>query len=84
MEPKQKAKELVNMYYSYAKTQLEAIQLVENVLLNTICQKIDDIHRNVVERGDMDENYVKPSIQGLKWWQEVACEVESLKMKMTH
>lgn len=77
MEPKQKAKELINMYYSYAKTQLEAIQLVENVLLNTICQKIDDMHRNVVERGDMDENYVKSSIQGLKWWTEVAVECQT-------
>jgi len=79
LSPTDKAKELVNMYYAYAKTQEEAIQMVDNVLLTTMCQKIDDLHTNTVISGDMDENFVKPSIQVLKWLQEVAYEVSKLK-----
>jgi len=82
MTAKQKAKELVNMYYSYAKTQEEAIQMVDNVLLTTLCQKIDDLHLNALVNGDMDDNFIKPSIQVLKWWQEVAYEVSLLKLKL--
>lgn len=82
MDAKQKAKELVNMYYAHAKTQEQAIQLADNAILTTMCQKIDDLHMNAVIRGDMDENFVKPSIQVLKWWQEVAYEVSQLKLKL--
>lgn len=78
----EKAKELVNMYYAHAKTQEEAIQMADNAILTSICQKIDELHENVVIRNDMDKDYVKPSIKILKWWQSVACEVSRLKSKL--
>ena len=83
MTAEEKAKELVNMYYSHSRTQEQAMQLVDEAILTTMCQKIDDLHENTVIRGDMDENFVKPSIKVLKWWQEVANEVQKLKIKLS-
>lgn len=82
MTAEKKAKELVNMYYAHAKTQEEAIRMADNAVFTTMCQKIDDLHLNTVLRGDMDENFVKPSIKVLKWWQEVASELQEIKNKI--
>jgi hypothetical protein len=80
--PQDKANELVNMYYAHSKTQAETISIVENVLLNSLCQKIDSLHIHVFISQDFDDELIKSSIQQLKWWQEVSCEVGKLKDKL--
>ncbi len=82
MEPKDKASELINEYYTYAKSEREAISMVENVILTTLCQKIDSLDGHVFFRKDFDEDLIKSSIKGLKYWQEVACEVEQRKKNL--
>lgn len=73
-----KAKQLVNMYYAHSKTQNEAIQIVDGVLLRTLCQKIDSLHDHIFNRKDFDDALIKSQIQELKRWHEVCCEVSKL------
>ena len=82
MESKDKARELVNMYYNHSTSQAEAIRMVEGVLLTTLCQIIDSLHGHVFFRRDYDEELMKTGINNLKWWQEVAYEVQQIKMKL--
>lgn len=77
-----KAKELVNMYYTHARTQEQAIDMADKSVLTTMCQKIDKLHIATVKNGEMDENFVKPSIEVLKWWQEVSSELQKLRDKI--
>jgi hypothetical protein len=81
MTPEQKAKELINTYYGCNNTnQLGAIEMVERVLLGTICERIDSLHSHVVIRNDYDLELIKSSINQLKSWQEVAVEIDNIKM----
>lgn len=82
-QAEQKATELINMYYGYgARTQLAAIEEVERIVLTRLCQEIDDMHIHIVLAGDYDVNIVKPSIQKLKFWQEVAASLQQFKHKI--
>lgn len=82
MTPQEKAKELVNMYYSHAKTQAEALQMVDNILLGTLCERIDSLHGHVFFRKDFDIALIESAIQQLKWWQEVAYEIQQLRINL--
>lgn len=80
MDAEQKAKELINMYYGCNDTnQLGAIEMVERVLLGTLCEKIDSLHSHVFIRKDFDLPLIESQIQQLKNWQEVAAELQNIK-----
>lgn len=78
----QKANELINMYYNHSNSQAEAIDIVDRVLLATICEKIDSLHGHVFFRKDFDLDLIGSSIQHLKYWQEVASEVQKAKDRL--
>ena len=82
MEANQKAQELINQYYGYTKSQKEAIQAVDEVLLTRLCQDIDNLHGHHVIKKDYDEALVISAINSLKYWQEVAVEVKNISNKM--
>ncbi len=78
MEAEQKAKELINMHYRHCSSQQEAIDYVDKVLLTTLCQKIDSLHNHVFHVKDFDLPLIESSIQQLKYWQEVAYELQKI------
>jgi hypothetical protein len=77
--PEQKARELINMYYNHNETQLGAINSVDKVLMATICEKIDSLHGHMFFRMDFDLPLIESSIKHLKFWQEVAAEVQKIR-----
>jgi len=78
--PEQKAKDLVNYYYGIgAKNQLEAIEIVELIVLTTFCQQTDSLHGHVIVKDDYDMHLIKSAIIRLKWQQELAYELHRLK-----
>lgn len=79
MTANEKARELINMYYGHSRSQLEAIEICERVVLTTMCQKIDSLHGHVFFRNDYDEALIKSAILQLKWQQEIAFELASIK-----
>lgn len=82
MTAEAKAKELINMYYDHSKSQKQAIDICENVVLTTLCQKIDSLHDHVFHRKDFGQPLMESAIKHLKWWQEVASELQKLKDKL--
>jgi menaquinone-dependent protoporphyrinogen IX oxidase len=79
MTAKEKAKQLVNMYYSHSKTQLQAVEICEKVVLTTMCQQVDSLHGHL---GDYDKALIVSSINQLKWQQEIAVELQRIKNKI--
>lgn len=78
--PEEKAKQLINTYYGCNNTnQLGAIEMVERVLLGTLCERIDNLHGHVFHTGDYDLDLIKSSILQLKNWQEVCVELDRIK-----
>ena len=53
MTAKEKARQLVNLYYSHSKTQLQAIEICERIVLTEMCKQVDSLH------GHLDD-YDKP------------------------
>lgn len=78
----EKAKDLVNKYYSFANNQLDAIQMVDNVVLTTLCQKIDSLDGHVNIKGDFDMQEIKDRVSEMKYWQLVAVELQNIKQDM--
>ncbi len=77
--PNEKARQLINMYYTNASSQLEAIEISERVVLTTLCQAIDSLHGHLFFRNDFDFELTKSQIKQLKNWQEVAAELQNIK-----
>jgi hypothetical protein len=74
--PKEKAAELVNMYYnSTAKSQQEAVRMAENAIFTRMCQEVDDIDIHI---NEWDFDLVKSRLKILKWNQEIAAELQNL------
>jgi len=82
MTPEQKSLELINMYYNHSKSQKEAIGICNEVVLKTICQKIDSLHSHVSIKRDYDEALIMSSINQLKYWQEVAYYLQKAELKL--
>jgi len=82
MTAKEKAKQLVNLYYSHSKTQLQAIEICERIVLTEMCQQIDSFHGHVCVSDDYDKALTISSINQLKWQQELALELQRLKNKV--
>jgi hypothetical protein len=76
---KEKAKQLINMYYANASSQIEAIEISERVVLTTLCQIIDSLHGHIFYINDFDFELTKSQIGVLKSWQEVAAELQNIK-----
>jgi hypothetical protein len=74
-----KAKDLVNQYYNHAKSQHEAIEIVERIVLTRLSQDIDSLHDHIFIRQDFDRPLIDSAIKGLKFWQEVAAELQRMK-----
>jgi hypothetical protein len=45
----------------------------------TICEKIDSLHGHMFFRMDFDLPLIESSIKHLKFWQEVAAEVQKIR-----
>lgn len=83
MEAEQKATELINSYYGYGSvTQLDAIEEAQRSVLTGLCKRIDDTNSQVVIGNDYDIRLVKPLIQDLKNWQEVAAALQEARNKI--
>lgn len=80
MTAEQKARELINTYYGCNDTnQLGAIEMVERVLLGTICERIDNLYGHINYQKDYDAELINSAINQLKSWQEVAVELGKFK-----
>ena len=78
----EKAKELVNTYYGHSKSQLEAIEICERIILTNFCQQVDSLHGHVFVHEDYDRALIISSIKQLKWQQEIALELSRMKNKI--
>lgn len=80
MTPEEKARELINMHYTHAISQKEAIAMVDRVILTRFCQEVDDIDSKINSK-EYDYPLVIARIKELKYWQQVAHHVAEIKNK---
>jgi len=79
MTAKEKARQLVNLYYSHSKSQSQAIEICERIVLAEMCKQVDSLHGHL---ADYDKALIVSSINQLKWQQEIAVELGRIKNKI--
>jgi menaquinone-dependent protoporphyrinogen IX oxidase len=82
MTAQEKARELVNTYYGHSKSQLEAIEICERIVLTNLCQQTDSLHSHACIQEDYDNSLILSSIRQLKYQQEIALELSRMKNKL--
>jgi len=83
MTPQEKARQLVNMYYSHSKSQLQAVEICERVVLTEMCQQVDSLHGHVCGKDSYyDKDLIISAINQLKNQQEIAVELGRIKNKI--
>jgi len=82
MKAKEKARQLVNIYYSHSKSQLQAIEICERIVLTEMCQQVDSLHDHTIIKNDYGKELIISYINQLKNQQEIAIELQRMKNKV--
>lgn len=73
-----KARELFDEYNKSILTKHEAKQHIKNILLSSISEKIETLHKYYVVDGPWDKDSTASAIKDLNYWKEVAQEVSCI------